>query len=364
MSEKRKGPRAGVRRWAALWALWSSVGLLIGLQVSTVERVAFPGRVELWRPFAIQFLCYQFWWLLTPLVVWLARRFPLDDADPRRTAVVHGFASMLVPAAYLTVCHYLVLVPLGPVPYRPPTLGLSIGANMPQEFLTYCFVVAAAHLWGLQEKRQERDLRDARLRAQLVDAELMALRMQLQPHFLFNALNSISALVREDPDAADRMLARLGDLLRLTLESGDRPVVPLRQEVEILKHYLAIEEVRFADRLSVSLSIEPELLEALVPSLILQPLVENAIRHGVARSGASARIEVAARMENGALQLSVRNDGPALLRPIAEGLGIRNTRARLEQLYGSEQALEMADDPKGGVRTRIRLPLGTGRLVA
>ena len=364
MSQRPSRLRASVRGLAALWALWSSVGLLIGLQLSTLERVAFEGRFEWWRPFAIQFLCYQFWWLLTPLVLGLARRYPLDDPEPRRTAVVHGFASILIPTAYLAACHFFVLVPLRPVPYRPATLALSIGANLPQEFLTYCFVVGAAHVWSLQRKRQQRDLDEARLRAQLADAELVALRMQLQPHFLFNALNSISALVREDPDAADRMLARLGDLLRLTLESGDRPLVPLREELDLLKHYLAIEQVRFADRLSVSLNVPAELLEEPVPSLILQPLVENAIRHGVARSGEPTRLEVVARAERGALRISVRNDGPRLGAPIAEGLGLRNTRARLEQHYGREQSLEMEDDPEGGVRAQIRLPLGASRRVA
>jgi two-component system LytT family sensor kinase len=181
--------------------------------------------------------------------------------------------------------------------------------------------------------------------------------MQLQPHFLFNTLNAISALIHEDADAADRMLARLGDLLRMTLEGGEQAEVPLSQELELLKRYLAIEEVRFADRLVVRLDFAPAALQARVPSLVLQPLVENAIRHGIARRSEPGRLDVSGVVDGSSqLRLTVHNDGPPLQRPLGEGIGLRNTRARLEQLYGSEQRLAIENDPAGGVRTVLQLP--------
>src|SRR4029079_2186861 len=178
---------------------------------------------------------------------------------------------------------------------------------------------------------------------------LQALKMQLHPHFLFNTLNSISALLDEDVDAADQMLARLGDLLRMTLENSGAQEITLQEELEFLRCYLEIEQVRFNDRLTVDMKIEPATLDAQVPNLILQPIVENAIKHGIVSRIAPGRIEISAIRYGGSLKLQVRDNGPGL-HPgeassgrVKEGLGLANTRARLEQRYRHDHRFEMCD---------------------
>jgi sensor histidine kinase YesM len=193
-------------------------------------------------------------------------------------------------------------------------------------------------------------------------AQLEALKMQLHPHFLFNTLHSISALVHRDPDAADRMIARLGDFLRLTLENSGAAEVSLQKELEFLTCYLEIERVRFQDRLTTSVEVEPSALDSPVPNLILQPIVENALRHGVAQSSAPGRVEISAKRENGSLRIRVRDNGPGLNRvtgsreAFKEGVGLSNTRARLEQLYGESHRFEMSDAPDGGLLVTMVIP--------
>jgi LytS/YehU family sensor histidine kinase len=190
---------------------------------------------------------------------------------------------------------------------------------------------------------------------------LQALKMQLHPHFLFNALHSISALVHSDPDAADKMIARLGDFLRLTLDTAAAQEVPLRQEIEFLNCYLEIERIRFRDRLTTSLDVDPQALECRVPNLVLQPIVENAIRHGVAPRSAPGRVEVHAERRGGALRLQVRDNGRGLpadgvCATKGGGVGLSNTRARLQQLYGGAFVFEIENDPAGGVVVTLEIP--------
>jgi two-component system, LytTR family, sensor kinase len=191
--------------------------------------------------------------------------------------------------------------------------------------------------------------------------------MQLHPHFLFNTLHSISALVHKDPEAADRMIARLGDFLRLTLENSGAQEVSLQKELEFLKCYLEIERVRFRDRLTTRLDIDPQSLDTPVPNLILQPIVENALRHGVAPRSSPGRIEISAKRDNGSLRIQVRDNGPGLPAISAtngrfrEGLGLANTRARLAQLYGGSHRLELANAPEGGLVVTLEIPAHRGR---
>ena len=203
----------------------------------------------------------------------------------------------------------------------------------------------------------ERTLRMARLRTQLVEAELRGLKAQLQPHFLFNALNTIAELVHEDPHLADRMITRIGDLLRLTVEEAGTQEVTLRQELQFLDAYLEIERLRFRERLVVEMDIAPETLDAVVPTLILQPIIENSIRHGTALQAAVGRITVSARRRTGNLELAVRDNGPGLQRSGArERIGVGNTRARLRQLYGEAFCFELRNHEAGGVIATITIP--------
>ncbi|MEM6328544.1 MAG: histidine kinase, partial [Bacteroidota bacterium] len=214
----------------------------------------------------------------------------------------------------------------------------------------------------------EREVRDARLReraaqleGQLAAAQLDALRMQLNPHFLFNTLHAVSTLMARDVDGARRMISDLSDLLRLVLEDTDTPEIPLDDELDVLGHYLDIERTRFADRLTVDFEVEDATRSALVPTLLLQPLVENAIKHGIAPRGEGGQIAVAAHRANGHLVVHVRDDGPGIgpEGPTREGVGLRNTRDRLQKLYGDEARLTLRDRPEGGLDAEVRIPYKT-----
>jgi two-component system LytT family sensor kinase len=225
------------------------------------------------------------------------------------------------------------------------------------DLLTYWVLVGLSHAVGYYRKYQERELKATQLEARLVQAQLQALKMQLQPHFLFNTLHAISALVHKDVEAADRMITRLSEFLRITLDSVGVQEVPLKTELESLDKYLEIEQVRFGSRLAVVRSISAETLHLLVPNLILQPLVENAVRHSIAPRASGGRIEIRARSEKGILVVDVLDDGPgAPAESYREGVGLANTRARLQQLYGSAQTLDLRNDPGVGFRVSLSLP--------
>ena len=213
-------------------------------------------------------------------------------------------------------------------------------------------------------KYRERELRALQLETRLAQAQLDALKMQLHPHFLFNTLNSISVLMSEDVVAARRMLTRMSELLRASLENVGKHEVSLREELDFLGNYLEIEQTRFHDRLAVRMQIEPGVLDARVPNLILQPLVENAIRHGVAPRAQQGLIEISAVREDGMVQLKVRDNGPGLQlsapESLTKGIGLSNTQARLNQLYGSHHRFELKDAPGGGLEVVIAIPFRNG----
>jgi two-component sensor histidine kinase len=207
---------------------------------------------------------------------------------------------------------------------------------------------------------KDREQIASRLQAELAQAELQVLKMQLQPHFLFNTLHAISSLMHKDLDAADEMMSRLGSLLRYTLESSGSQEVALCQELEMLDHYLEIEQIRLADRLSVFKNVPPELLDAQVPNLILQPIVENAIRYGIAPRQSGGHVEIAATQVNDNIRITICDDGPGLPERATEGVGFSNTRARLKQLYGENQSFAYANRPEGGVRVTLEFPSRIG----
>ena len=212
-------------------------------------------------------------------------------------------------------------------------------------------------------------MRAAQLESQLAQAQLQALKMQIHPHFLFNTLNAISSLMHTDVEAADRMMTRLSDLLRLTLDGAAKQMVTLKEEMDYLDHYLEIEKIRFGDRLTVRLNIAPETLDARVPTLILQPLVENAIKHGIAPHAAAGRVEVTAQKKNGNLHLQVKDNGSGFdksgERSFQEGLGISNTRLRLQKLYGTSFQFDISNGATEGAVVAVSFPFeaeGTSRL--
>ncbi len=227
----------------------------------------------------------------------------------------------------------------------------------------YGLVLAFGQALAYHRQYREEELRASRLETQLAQAQLAALKMQLHPHFLFNTLHSISSLQLEDAAAAQKMTARLGDFLRLTLDNAGVQETSLRREIEFLRCYLDIERVRFGQRLTTEIEVEPEALEAQVPNLILQPLVENAIRHGIAPRAAPGRIRIRAEREGDRLKLAIRDNGGGLPRNgngaahCQEGLGLQNTRARLQQLYGADFGFELRNATEGGLVVMLDLPL-------
>jgi LytS/YehU family sensor histidine kinase len=226
--------------------------------------------------------------------------------------------------------------------------------------LVYWVVISVSHTMEYYLKFQEKEVRAAELEKSLTEAKLQALQMQLNPHFLFNTLHAISSLVHKDAEAADRMISRLSELLRYTLESTTAHEVPLHQELHILDRYLEIEQTRFGSRLSVVKQIAPEAMTVLVPNLVLQPIVENAIKHGIEPHARPGVINVSAGREENRLVLEVRDNGKGLKEgPQRERVGISNTRARLQQLYPSSHQFELLNAPEGGLTVRLSIPWRT-----
>lgn len=307
---------------------------------------------------------WYLWALAVPLLQWFARRHPLDRMHWLSGAAMQvavGVAAALAHRALELSLQRLLpqhLFVMGD-PY-PESRGEFVASALTGNLGMYAILLAAVYCADYYARYRERELAASQLQGQLAHAQLQALRMQLNPHFLFNAMNSISMLVRGGRNAeAVRMLAGLGDLLRSVLEE-DRPhEVPLRDELQFLGRYLEIEQIR-AGRLRVTMRVAPETMDARVPNLILQPIVENAIRHGIAPSSTASLVEIDARRENGSLLLSVRDDGPGVRADGREGVGLRNTRARLARMYGERQHLELANAEEGGARVTIRLPFLRG----
>jgi len=245
-----------------------------------------------------------------------------------------------------------------------PTLAacfrVYFGFGFYVDVLIATLIVIGVHALVYYQRFQASQVEEASLRAQLAQAQLRALKMQLHPHFLFNTLHSISSLVLEDPPKANSMIARLGDFLRLTLDHSDQQLVTLKEETEFVRCYLEIEQVRFGDRLTVDFNIDPATLAAEVPHLILQPVVENAIQHAIAPRATPGRIEIAANRHDHSLQLEVKDTGPGVTAPNhnseRQGVGLSNVRARLERLYGSNFSLVMSNGPSQGFTVTLQIP--------
>lgn len=365
-------------RWLFILGFWTFFGALNGSQMYLGIR-SEGMDIPLSRVFAWQMLGWIPWALLTPAVLWLGRRFPLERPGLARNLSVHAAACALVAAAHAALFTVANLL-LSPFESRPrPFLEMFYGRLTSQfhiDLLIYGAVLGTSYAVGYYARFREREVRATQLEARLAQAELQALKMQLHPHFLFNTLNGIVGLVRDHKNsAAVEMIAGLSDLLRYTLDGAGRQEVTLREELEFLELYLGIQQKRFPDRLRVEMSVEPGTLEALVPNLILQPLVENAIRHGVSRRAAGGTVGVAAAREGGRLRLRVYDDGPGL-QPQARreaasddgphegspstGIGLSNTRARLKQLYGDAQSFEVFEREAGGVEAALLLPFRRG----
>jgi two-component system, LytTR family, sensor kinase len=354
--------RHTLSKWALISACWTFLALLFsGPQL--IQAIRLNRTAEGWKTVLGELIFSYLWLALTPLVIWLSRSFRIEEGQRFGSVTIHILASvgfLLFQVLLFTV----ISIPFGWYSDITPFWNryfLLILNFTPSDVMFYWGIVVIEHALNYHSKLQERELKASQLEAQLAQAQLHVLKMQLHPHFLFNTLNAISALIRESPDEADEMVSRLGDLLRMTLETAGLQEVPFKKELEFLKHYLDIEQTRFQDRLKVEMAIEPETLDGLVPSMILQPLVENSVRHGVAPRPEGGCIKIKAWRDSSLLRLEVEDDGPGLCgdTPPKERVGLTNTRARVTNLYGDEHGLRLRNAVDGGLVVSLSIPFRT-----
>lgn len=336
--------------WLVAVGCFTALALLFTSQVWI--DYAYARRPLSWtRAFLVALVDWELWALATPLVAGLCARFPFSRARWGVPLAVHVPAGIALGGLKLFLDSMLTALIVGPG--RPgPFSFLKIHLTL----LTYWAIVAAIHIVRYYRIARARELRAAQLEMELARAQVEALKMQLHPHFLFNTLNTVAGLMRDDPDAAELMLAKLAELLRRTLETADLQELPLAEELEFIEAYLTIQRLRYGDRLRVSIDVDAAVRQARVPSLILQPLVENAIGHGIAEKPGPGRVEIAARREGTELVITIVNDGPRLPATVREGYGLRNTRSRMLALYGDCGSFSFGPQPDGGAVAALRIP--------
>lgn len=343
----------GVLAWWALNALISTVQLM--------AMLAARGRPAILEDILIaQFAGAALWTVATLWLLWCTARMPLERERWVRPATWLMLA-LVAAVVVRTAAVYALARWINWSPPPPAEVDVLLG-NMLKEFLRGCLIVGVGHALVYAQRSRMRERQTKELQEQLTRARLDALSAQLNPHFLFNALNSIAEMVHHDADAADRMLVQLGGLLRHSLESSRQQHTSLHDELAIIDCYIGIEQVRLGDRLRFRQDIHPDALHAQVPRLMLQPLVENAVAHAVAHRETPSTVEVRAWCDGARLLLEVIDDGAATPRKPGFGMGLANTRSRLECLYGDAQQLDIEPLPGGGTRVRVSLPLTPARV--
>ena len=346
--------RALARSWpvrTALLLLGSTVvGFLFALPMWTME----------WKQALAQWWA---WGLMAPLIFWADRALPFSGRELGRRAAAHVAGSMLFTAVYVYV-FFVLRAAIGDIPWKslaPAHVLQSAPGWFVWSLLVYWMIVGALQAYRYYERYVSTELRLQRMEKSYSQARLNSLRMQLDPHFLFNALNTISSHVERDPRLTRSMIEHLGDLLRMSLESKNKQEVPLAEELAFLNHYLEIQKIRFGDQLVIDIDVAPEVRYASVPSLFLQPLVENAIRHGISRRISGGAVTVTARAVGGNLVIHVEDDGmglaPGWSLESSSGLGLTVTRERIEGLYPEGHSFNVRRRPEGGTRVEILLPL-------
>lgn len=344
------------------------IAFLVPAVIATLQSIAgYATRGLLnkeWPYAALQFPRWMVWALVTPLVFAAQRRYPLARPGLGRAMGMHAMLSVVLSvvmeALWLPITLWISarLNPGAPAEAGlAPLLIFAVFGRIIPGALTYAAILGVASTLDSREALRRRDVATSQLEGQLVQSQLAALKMQVHPHFLFNTLHAITVLIREDPAAATRMVARLGDLLRLTMSRAQAQEVTLEAELELVRLYLDIESVRFADRLTVTYDVPREVLQGAVPDLLLQPIVENAIKHGIAPSAGTGQIAVSARQMDRWLEIVVRNSGRTIAAAAArDGVGLSVTRARLSGLYGDAHNLVFAPQPGGGAEVTVRIP--------
>ena len=350
-------------RRAAIWGIGLIAVTLFFFSQDITRAVAWGEPGPWWQYLVSMAIGVAMLAAPLPLVIWLGQRYPIERQFWARRFALHTAAAIVVSVAVL----FAIAAADTVVGFIGPIEGLGFGdtliflstISLHNHLMAYFTVIAGVHGYRYYERYQERRLHASRLEAELVRAQLATLKAQLQPHFLFNTLNAIMVLVRQQrAELAEDTLARLSDLLRCVLDDVEAQEVPLRRELEYVRLYLEIEQLRFADRLRVEIAADPDVLDAHVPHMGLQPLVENAVRHGIGGRTQAGSIAIRAARVGDTLELTVRDDGPGLRADAStsgHGIGLGNLRARLAQLYGADARLAI-DDASPGVRVALTVP--------
>jgi glucose-6-phosphate-specific signal transduction histidine kinase len=337
--------------WLAVFAGWSA--LVIVFAVSSSLTYALNYQPPRWGyTLTMAATEWYVWAAFTPLIAWLSRRFRITRAQWWRVLIIG--AAGLAAAFFKVTLTRVIRGAIGGEEYFQIT-------NLVSQYLVYWTIVLITHAWLYYRESRERELRTSQLEALLAQTRLQMLSMQLQPHFLFNTLNTIAELVHQQPAEAERMIGGLSHLLRETLHAGLVDRVPLSQELALLERYVDIQRARFGDRLTVTVNAATVVPSALVPTLLLQPLVENAIKHGIGAKAGTGHIEITAARTGEQLQITIADDGRGLPSgSLPAGIGLENCRSRLQTLYGVDAfALSIANRPTGGAMVTVTLPWQT-----
>lgn len=353
--------RSAARQFALLFVLYSAVAVLFATQWYTYD-LTYAHAAPFMNYLRWNIEQWYAWLLVSPLVLQLAARRPIDPARPWRTIPLHLVASVVVAFIELLVqSAFVQLLEPKPSPMFS-RLTLLVTKDMVMGILAYWGLTVLAQTLRYSKENSLRQVRESQLEQQLATTQLQVLQMQLHPHFLFNTLHAIGTLIREDPDAAEQMLLDLGALLRVFLEQEVSQLISLRRELHLVELYLNIQRIRFRDRLSVRMSIAPQTLDFSVPGLILQPLVENAIVHGIATRPGSDEIEILSYEQQDSLRIEIRNANSVLspeVSPAGEGwgVGLSNAQKRLAQLFNGAAALKIEAQLPRGVICTVSLPV-------
>ncbi len=349
-------------QWLFILGAWTIPGFYFAIQVY-LQHAYEERPITLTQALLRGGVFWLLWVVSSPLILWLARAFPIPRREWLDGLLFHAPAGFIFSFTHLLF--YVIISSRLATGAWPNSLSVLLAEFQPvflSSFawwsLVYWTILLAIYAFDYYQRFQEGQIRASQLETQLAQSQLQALKMQLHPHFLFNTLHSISALIREDAETAERMIARLGEFLRMTLRNSVEQETTLEQELKFLECYLDIEKLRFQDRLTTRVETEPGAMYAMVPNLFLQPIVENAIRHGVARQMGEGVIVIRARRNNRRLQIAVQDNGPGLAPTInnSGGLGLANTRARLRQLYSSDYRFELANAREGGLVVTLEIP--------
>ena len=354
-------------KWLISIAFWLLLGVFFASKTYIYSRI-IDQPIEWWRALLFTMPKAIIWGIMTPLVLWFASLYKIDAHNWWRNGLIHITTGVLL-APFLVILSFLIRLLfqwiVGNLPSNPSFVTASFNptvfATSFDNILTYIILVGAYHVYEYYQRYRNRVLQSTKLEAQLAKLRLDLLKAQLNPHFLFNTLNAISIVKDHDLEAADEMITDLSELLRFIMDNIHRQEVTLREEVDFLKRYISIQKKRFDNKLDVNINVDPSTWNAMVPSLLLQPIVENSIKHGMTDSRQKGKIDIECKLNDSQLCFEVRDNGTGLKpnhmsRTNGSGIGVRNTHERLRNLYGDQYSFELKNGETGGAVARLTIP--------